>query len=137
MGVRGSVLDERRYGRLLAKALPMVIETEAENERMLEKIEALMDKGAKRSPEEDRLLELMAKLVKDYEQDAYQIPESKPHAILSFLLEQKGLKQVDVLPVLNCSKSFLSEMVNGKREISKANARKLAVFLQVPVDLFI
>jgi hypothetical protein len=69
MGV--AIIDERRYGRLLAKAVPAVIQTEAENERMLGKIEALMDKGEKRSPEEDRLLELMAKLVEDFEARAY------------------------------------------------------------------
>jgi HTH-type transcriptional regulator/antitoxin HigA len=137
MGVTMTGIDEHRYGRLLAKAVPAVIKTEAENERMLEKIEALMDKGDKRTPEEDRLLELMAKLVEDFETTAYSIGESTPAELLSFMIEKRGLKQVDLLPVLGCSKSFLSEMVSGKREISKANAKKLAAFFDKPVDIFI
>jgi plasmid maintenance system antidote protein VapI len=39
--------------------------------------------------------------------------------------------------VLGCSKSFLSEMVSGKREVSKGNAKKLAAFFDKPVDMFI
>jgi hypothetical protein len=37
--------DEKRYGRLLAKALPAVIRSEEENEKTLLQIEGLMDKG--------------------------------------------------------------------------------------------
>ena len=40
---------------------------------MIEKIEALMDKGEKRSPEEERLLESMIRLVEDYEATHYDI----------------------------------------------------------------
>lgn len=135
MGV--TVIDERRYGRLLAKAAPAVIQTEAENERTLEKIEVLMDKGEKRSPEEDRLLELLAKLVEDFEAKAYSLGESTPGEILAYMIEKRGLKQADLVPVLGCSKSFMSEMVSGRREISKANAKKLAAFFGMPVELFI
>jgi HTH-type transcriptional regulator/antitoxin HigA len=132
-----SVIDERRYGRLLARAVPAVIKTESENEQMLQKIELLMDKGEKRSPEEDRLLELMARLVEDYEAKAYSVGESTPAGMLAYMIGQRGIKQVDLLPVLNCSKSFVSEMVSGRREISKGNAKKLAAFFCLPVDLFI
>jgi HTH-type transcriptional regulator / antitoxin HigA len=137
MGLAATVIDERRYGRLLAKAAPAVIKTEAENQRMLEKIEALMDKGERRSPEEDRLLELMAALVEDFEAKAYKVGDSSPNEVLAYMIEQRGMKQSELLPVLGCSKSFMSEMVSGRREISKANAKKLAAFFGKPVDLFI
>jgi len=132
-----AVIDERRYGRLLARALPAVIETDAENERMLDKVEALMDKGEKRSAEEDKLLVLMARLVEDFEARNCPIHEPTPGRLLAYMIEQRGLKQVDLLPVLDCSKSFMSEMVSGRREISKANAKKLAAFFGKPVELFI
>ena len=132
-----AAINVQRYGRLLAKAAPAVIKTEAENERMLEKIEALMDKGERRSPEEDALLELMAKLVADFEAAAYSVGESTPGELLAFMMEKRGLRQTDLLPVLGCSKSFMSEMVSGRREISKANAKKLAAFFNKPVDMFI
>jgi HTH-type transcriptional regulator/antitoxin HigA len=129
--------DERRYGRLLAKALPAVIRTEEENERALLQIEALMDKGDGRSPEEDRLLELLARLAADFEAANYDFGRSKPNEILAFLLEKRGLRQVDLLPMLGCSKGALSDMLTGRREISRGNAKKLAEFFRLPADLFI
>src|SRR5215472_16695769 len=117
MGVTTPTIDVKKYGRLLAKTLPAVIHTEAENERMLEQIEALMDKGEKRSSAEDRLLELMVKLVEDFEAGRYTIEESSPAEVLAYLSEQRGIRQTDLLLVLGCSKSFMSEMVSGRREI--------------------
>ncbi len=130
-------VDEKRYGRLLAKALPAVIRTEQENERTLRQIEALMDKGDDRTPEEDRLLELLARLAADFEAANYDLGESKPNEVLAYLMEQRGMKQVDLLPVLGCSKGAVSDMLSGRREITRANARKLAEFFRLPVELFI
>ena len=49
-------IDPIRYRRLLSQTMPVVIETEEENERMLKVIEKLMDKGEGLSPEEEKLL---------------------------------------------------------------------------------
>src|SRR5437899_11825406 len=57
-------LDERKYGRLLARTLPRAIETESDYERSLEEVNRLISKGeAKLTPEEDALLELLFTLV--------------------------------------------------------------------------
>jgi hypothetical protein len=40
-----SGIDPRKYGRLLSRALPGVIETEEENEAMLAAAERLLEKG--------------------------------------------------------------------------------------------
>lgn len=37
-------LNEKKYAKLLAKALPVVIETEEENNRLLAQVDRLMDK---------------------------------------------------------------------------------------------
>jgi hypothetical protein len=56
MGSLTASMDLKRYGRLLAKAVPRVIATEEENERAIEIVESLMEKGeGKMSPEEDAL----------------------------------------------------------------------------------
>jgi antitoxin component HigA of HigAB toxin-antitoxin module len=47
------------------------------------------------------------------------------------------MKQVELLPVLGCSKGALSDMLAGRREIARGTARKLADFFKLPVDLFI
>ena len=130
-------LDLKRYGRLLARAVPKVIKTEEENERTLAVIESLMEKGERNlTPEEDVLLELLTNLVHDFEEKAYPIPKSDPHEMVAFLLEQRGLAPKDLWPVVG-SKSRVSEILAGKRPITKEQAKKLAEFFHVGVGLFI
>ena len=130
-------LDVKQYGRLLAKALPSVIRSEEENNRVLSIIEHLMAKGEDGlTPEEDALLELLVDLVHDFEEGQYPFPSSLPHEMVAFLLEQRGLKASDLWEVLG-SKGRVSEILSGKRAISKEQAKKLAAFFQVGVGLFI
>jgi len=132
-----TVLDEKRYGKLLSKTLPKVIETKAENERMLAVVESLLEKGQDAlAPEEDALLELLTRLIRDFESKAYPIPKSEPHEIVAYLLEVRELQPSDLWPVLG-SKSRVSEILSGKRSISKEQAKKLAEFFRVGVELFI
>ena len=130
-------LDLKRYGRLLARAVPKIIKTDEENERALAIIESLMAKGEENmTPEEDALLELLTDLVHDFEERAYPIPKSEPHEMVAFLLEQRGLAPKDLWPVVG-SKSRVSEILAGKRALTKEQAKKLAEFFHVGADLFI
>jgi|SRR5580698_7785828 HTH-type transcriptional regulator/antitoxin HigA len=130
-------LDTKRYGRLLAKALPAVVKSENENDRMLASIESLMAKGAENlSAEEDALLDLLVDLVHDFEERHDPFPPSPPHRMVAFLLEQRGLQPTALYPVLG-TKSRVSEVLSAKRGISKAQAKKLAAFFHVGVQLFI
>ena len=131
-------LDLKRYGRLLARAVPKGIKTEEENERALAIVESLMEKGERNmSLEEDALLDLMTNLVRDYEATVYPPREkSKPGDMVAFLLEQRALKPSDLWPVIG-SKGRVSEILGGKRSISKEQAKKLAEFFHVRADLFI
>lgn len=130
-------LDTKRYGRLLAKALPAVIKSEGENGRMLAVIEDLMKRGEGRlTPEEEALLELLVDLVHDFEGKRYPLPSSPPHKMVAFLLEQRGLSAKDLWPVLG-SKGRVSEILSGKRAISKEQAKALAAFFHVGVEIFI
>jgi len=122
---------------LLARALPTVIKSEDENNRVLAIIEDLMAKGEDHlTPEEDALLELLADLVHRFEEKHYPLPPSPPHKMVAFLLEQRGLKPSDLWRVLG-SKGRVSEILSGKRAISKDQAKKLAAFFHVGVALFI
>ena len=61
--------DPHTYANLLVEYLPGVIQTEEENERAIEFAGRLMKKGeGKRSPEEDRLLDLLVTLIDDFEE---------------------------------------------------------------------
>lgn len=136
MAVEDKEINPHKYARLLAKTLPTVIKTEEENDRMLAEIEKLMDKGGRMTPEELALLELMTQLVETFEEEAYPIEDAPPHRLLQHLMEANDLTQADLLPVLG-GRGRISEIVNGKRTISKANAKKLAKFFHVSPELFI
>ena len=130
-------LNPQRYARLLARQLPTVIRTEEENEEMLAAIWELMKKGEdKLSAEELALLELMSVLVERFEEEHYQIPDSPPHLILQHLMESRNAKQADLVPILG-GRGRVSELVNGKRAISKAQAKALADFFHVSAELFL
>jgi HTH-type transcriptional regulator/antitoxin HigA len=138
MGTLTETIDEKRYARLVAKAAPRVIRTEEENGRALAIVESLVQKGERNmTPEEDELLDLLTNLIRDYEAATYPPREkSKPHEMVSFLLEQRGLAPKDLWHVIG-SKSRVSEILAGKRSITKEQAKKLAEFFHVGVALFI
>ncbi len=129
-------IDPTRYKRLLSRAMPVVIETEQENERTLAIVERLMDKGENLSPEEEKLLRLLVKLVQDFEERYYKPRQATPLQVLQHLMEMRGVKQSHLWEIFG-SKGIASEVLNGKRGISKTHARALANYFHVSADLFI
>jgi HTH-type transcriptional regulator/antitoxin HigA len=137
MTAPNTVIDQRKYAKLLAKALPVVIETEEQNERMLREVERLMDKGEGRlSPEEKALFKLMVRLIEDFEEQHYQLNAATPVTVLKELMAARDLQPKDLWEVFG-SKSLTSEVLNGNRDISKSKAKALAEFFHVSAELFI
>ncbi len=130
------MFNKKIYGDLLADVLPTVIETEEECQRVEKIVGNLLKKGDKLSLEEDRLLDLLSDLIEVYEEKVYPIADAPPHEMLKFLMQENDLKQSDLLNVFGSS-GIASEVINGKRSISKAQAKKLAEFFKVSVELFI
>jgi HTH-type transcriptional regulator/antitoxin HigA len=130
-----ATINPARYGELCAKVVPTVIKTRTEFDRKVEQMEAL-DRKANRTPEEEALSELLMKLIQDYDDAQYPVLPSTPYKALQEIMKQRGLKQVDLVPVLG-SRAQVSNAVNGTRGISKAQAKKLAEFFHCSVKLFI
>ena len=130
------VIDNKKYARVLAKVLPRVITTDKEHERMLAEVEKLMDKGKHRNAEEDTALDLMVRLIKDYEREHRPLPDPSPHEMLVYLMEQRRLKRADLLPIFK-SRGYASDVINAKRAISKVHAKQLGGFFKVSANLFI
>ena len=128
--------DQRKYGRLLAQTAPAVIRNETECRRDEGEISKLLRKGDDLTPEEERLLDLLSALVERYEDETEDFPASPPHRVLRFLMEQNDLQQADLVKIFGSS-GRVSEVVNGKRGISKAQAKALGEFFKVSPELFI
>lgn len=129
--------DLRKYSRLVSKVAPLVIETKEEFERADAEIGRLLNKGYDNlSLEERRLLALLSRLIEDYEDRTFPVPDSPPYRTLQFLMEQNDLRQADLVSIIG-SRGRVSEVVNGKRAISKAQAKALGEFFKVSPELFI
>ena len=133
-----TLYNPKSYGELLLEVAPAAIETEADNEKALAIIDRLMSKGEDDlSPEEDRMLRLLAVLVEDFEEKAYPMGEtSNPAVAVRELMREHELKQTDMLDIFG-SQGVVSQVLNGKREISKSQARKLSERFRLPIDVFI
>jgi HTH-type transcriptional regulator / antitoxin HigA len=130
------IFNPQEYQKLLVEYQPKIIRTEEENEKALTIVEKLMHQQH-RSPEEDELYDLLVTLIEKFEQEYYTPGDgSTPHSMLLFLMEQRDIKQSDLVGVIG-SKGIVSEVVNGKREISKAQAKALGDFFQADPGMFI
>jgi HTH-type transcriptional regulator/antitoxin HigA len=92
-------IDNKEYGRVLARVLPRVIVTDEEHERLLGEVERLMDKGELRTAEEDAALDLIVRLIQDHDERHYPLPDPGPREMLLYLMEQRSLKQADLIPI--------------------------------------
>ena len=131
-------IDRESYRDVLSTYLPLPIRTEEDNEKALSQVEILMHQDALTAAEDD-LLELLVQLIERFEEEHYAFPpemQGTPLDMLLFLMESNYLKQADLVGVIG-SKGVVSEVVNGKRGISKKMAIALADRFKVDAGLFL
>lgn len=130
------IFNAQKYAELLSATLPVSIKTDEEHERMIKTVGDLMKKGDL-SPEEERLVELLADIIRDYEQRIYEpVEKGEPYQVLRFLLEENSMKQKDLLPIFG-SEGIISEVLKGKRGMTARRAKQLGEFFSVSPELFI
>jgi HTH-type transcriptional regulator / antitoxin HigA len=107
------------------------VATETEYDQTIAEINRLLRKGeANLSPEEDRLLDLLSTLAENWKEVHHPIPEAPDYCILRHYMQVRGLRQIDLQPVLG-SRGVTSKIVNGKRSITKEQSKRLAAFFGV------
>jgi HTH-type transcriptional regulator/antitoxin HigA len=119
-----TTLNARRYAKLLAEALPKVIETDEENEAALARVDELLFSGRTASAEERALANLLVVLIEAFEKEHYPIGESTPLSMVKVLMNEHRLRQADLVDVFG-SRTTASEVLRGKRRISRAVAERL------------
>ncbi|MEG4329064.1 transcriptional regulator [Microcoleus sp. herbarium5] len=127
--------DGATYSNLLAEIAPRAIETEEEYDRLLAVAERLTF-AKNLTPEERALYKLLVTLIEVYETENYPMDKSEPHEILQHIMESSGTRQADLVGIIGSS-GVVSEVVNGKRAISKAQAKALGDYFKISPSLFI
>ncbi len=88
--------------------------------------------------EEDPLADLFAivtDLIERWEEQHVEIPKAEPREVLRHLLETHGLKQKDLMGI--ASPTVVSDILAGRRAISKKVAKALAVRFHTDVSAFL
>jgi HTH-type transcriptional regulator/antitoxin HigA len=98
--------------------VPRVIETDPGNERAIAELERL-DSLPRMTTEQKSLADLLTLLIERFEQ-RYELGHAEPVAAVLTLMEERGLRQRDLIPVFGSS---------------RVTSGVLNVF-QVPVSLF-
>ncbi len=129
------VFDVTSYGHLLSETHPRVPQTPEDNERLIAMVKAIQRKK-RLSPEESALMELLLVLIERFEDSHYSTKAAAPHDRLRELMRARDMKPKDLYDIFG-SKGTTSEVLRGKRAISKSAAKGLASLFGVSVELFL
>jgi HTH-type transcriptional regulator/antitoxin HigA len=88
-------------------------------------------------PAEEDYLDVLGDLVERYEQKAHVIEDVDDAVMLEFLIDQKGVKQVEVSRATGIAESSLSEVLRGKRQLNRGQISKLARYFHVEPGVFL
>ncbi len=131
-----NTLSKEEYTKLLAETLPRIIDSDTEHKRLLNEVDKLMDLGENLTPEQVEIFQLLVTLIEQYENQHHQLKTATPLDILQELMLARDLKQKDLVEIFG-SKGITSEVMNGKRSISKNQAKALGTFFHVSHTLFL
>ncbi|MFM0739791.1 transcriptional regulator [Paraburkholderia xenovorans] len=133
----GAFPDIAQSWSALQSQLPLIpIRNEQDYQTMVRVANSLADhlKG----DEEDPLANLFAivtDLIENWEASNVTIPKAEPREVLRHLLETHGLKQKDLMGI--ASPTVVSDILAGRRAISKKVAKALALRFHTDVSAFL
>ena len=123
------------YSQLLSKYQPRIIQTEAENEEFLEVVEELLARK-NLTPEENTILDLLVKLIEDFEDKHYQLNKSTPCSIMLHLIEAQEENKKILIPIFGSIEN-VDKVINNELEITSQQAVELGNLFHVDASLFL
>jgi len=101
--------------------------------------QSLMLRGSDIASDEAEYLEVLLDEIGKYESKHHALVfnEMAPHELLQSFMKDHGLKQVDLQTILSVSSGVMSELVSGKRELTKEHCVKLGHHFKVTPALFL
>lgn len=123
------------YRQLLTKHVPRPIRSQKEYERALVQLESVM--VPRPNAAHSLLIEVLSTLIESYESHRYPTPELDPAAMLAELLKAKGVKSAEVARETGIPSATLSNVLAGRRGVSKQNALKLGEYFGVSPVAFL
>jgi HTH-type transcriptional regulator/antitoxin HigA len=122
------------YGDLLSQTKPEVVSGDRQHQLYIEQLEKLTGQ-AEVTPAEEKLIHLLTVLVEDYETRNFPVPEAGPVDIVRHLMDAHRLRQRDLVDVFG-TESIVSDVLNGKRDLTKEHIRRLSRRFHVSPSVF-
>lgn len=126
--------------RALQNTLPVritPIRDEDQFQRVIHLMNALLDVvGDNEEHELADFLDLIGRVVEDYENEHIEISDAPANEVLHFLMDQQGLEQTDLSEELG-GQPVVSEILSGRRKIKVRQARALAARFNVSPPVFL
>ncbi|MCH8568984.1 MAG: helix-turn-helix domain-containing protein [Balneolales bacterium] len=79
-------------------------------------------------------IELLTLLIEHYDAQQRESISSDPISLIKALMEENGLNQNDIAHIVNRSKSYVSEIMNRRKALSKDVIRLLADHFKIRQD---
>jgi HTH-type transcriptional regulator / antitoxin HigA len=129
---------ERAYAKILSDRRPRTIRSERHYNKVMGEVDELAIRGEACSPAEQEYFRVLCALVSDYERSigADRWPKLEPVEMLRELMDLMRVSQADVARVVG-DRALVSSILSGRRQISKAVAKKLAALFRVDAGFFI
>lgn len=115
------------------KTTLIVIQNDADHVQAKALVEKLM--GSRNSADRVRMV-AQARLIDAYERTRWPRRAVTLPDLLTYLMDQHGLTRADLVPLLGTA-SRVSEVMNGKRELSMSMVRKLRDRFHISADVLI
>ncbi len=122
------------YAMLLSQIKPEVVSGDEQHQQYIKQLEKLAGQ-AEVTPAEEKLIHLLTVLVEDYEARNFPVPEAPPVAIIRHLMDAHCLRQKDLVDVFG-TESIVSDVLNGKRDLTKEHIRRLSHRFHVSPSVF-
>ncbi|MDY6784777.1 MAG: transcriptional regulator [Cyanobacteriota bacterium] len=129
------MLASSDYIELLKSFPPRPIDSDEKFVATQKVINSLLDRKKLSEAERD-YLNVLGTLVYEYEQKQEPIPDIYGIELLESLLQEFGLKQEDLVPLVFETNSIVSEVLRGKRELTAKQIENLASFFHISPACF-
>jgi HTH-type transcriptional regulator / antitoxin HigA len=110
------------------------LKTKKDYKAALDRVNALID--ARRSDAQQNEFLLLSYLIEEYEEHHMPMSDASPHEVIQFMMDMKGLKQKDLVPLLG-TKGYVSKILNGTASIPLQSIDTLSQLLGIPAEALI
>jgi len=126
------------YDLLLLEYKPRPIRTQPEHRRALQQVEQLIRQHGPHPPRaEGELIAVLSTLIESYEVDQFPRRKPSPAETLAHLIDAKQVTKAEVARATGIPRSTITNVLSGRRQISKDNVSKLARYFSVDPGVFL